>query len=163
MTDILDTKYITINKDGVFVGGQPTISYYEQQICQFYSLGDTFAAIQAQNPEMQELHVGAFRTPGDLGETGNPSGVFGKYSWCRVKLFDGRLGPWVGNGMYSSASSCAAKSAAICVSRVRGNPAMRSSLLNFAKKDKEAKEQYETVSVIKDGIYRITIERIKQR
>lgn len=168
MTDISNTKYVTINKDGVFVAEQPVTTYHGEKIYFINGIKANFAEIQSQNPKIQELHIGAFETKGELAEQGTPSGVFGRNAWARVKLFDGRLGPWVFTGWYGSASNCAS----YCVSGsgyvVRYNPIICPALLDFAEKDSintenKQKEQYKTVSVFKTGIFRVTIEKIKQR
>ena len=160
MTDISNTEYITINKDGVFAEGRPATTYHGKKIQYITGAKANFAEIQNQNPKIQELHIGAFETEGKLAEQGNPSGVFGRTVWCRVKLFDGRLGPWVFTGWYGSASTCAA----YCVSGsgyiVRHNPDICLALLDFAEKD-SVKEQYKTISVFKTGLFRVIIEKIK--
>ena len=153
MSEIPNTKYITINKDGVFVVDKPATCYRGKQIIAMDDIKENFVAIQKQNPNVQELHVGAFETEGKYSKPSTPSGKFGRNAWCRVKLFDGRLGPWVFHYTYSSASGCARFCAYNCGHDVRYDSGMRSALLTFATKE------YET----KDGIYKITIEKLVQK
>ena len=133
MSEIPNTEYITINKDGVFVGSKHATRYRGSLICNVCSIKENFRNIQHQNPEIQELHVGAFETKGEHAQPGNPSGKFGSNAWCRVKLFNGRIGAWVFDHTYSSASACAGRCAYYCGYHVRPYSAMRSGLLNFTK------------------------------
>ena len=137
MTDIPNTRHITINKDGVFVNGQHTRSYNGSQIHFIESVKSQFAEIQRQYPELQELHVGAFETAGIFATSGNPSGNFGRNAWVRVKMSDGRLGPWVFSDPYGSTFECAAHCAHDCVCIINYYSAMRSAMLKFADKDKQ--------------------------
>ena len=166
MTDISNTEYITINKDGIFVGGKPATKYCEEKIDFVNAIKTNFAEIQRQNKNVQELHIGAFETKGKFANSGTPSGVSGRYAWCRVKLFDGRLGNWVYQSAYGSVADCMNGCAHLCSSCVRYSAVMRSAVLDFTKNintENKQKEKYETISVVEKGFYRITIERIKQR
>jgi len=164
MSDIPNTGYITINKDGVFVGGKTATTYREGNIGFLGKVKENFAEIQRENPGIQELHVGAFDTAGFFAKPGNPSGNFGKYAWCRVKLFDGRFGDWVFGIQYSFSTDCASFGALYCTTHVCNNFSMRLAVLNAVLNMKnKQKEQYKTISVIKAGSYRITIEKNKQK
>ena len=160
MSDIPNTEYITINKDGIFVGGKTATTYREGNICFLGKVKENFAEIQRENPGIQELHVGAFDTAGFFAKPGNPSGKFGKYAWCRVKLFNGFLRPWVFNIQYSFAADCASFCMLYCSNCVCNNFAMRVAVLDIENKQKE---QNKTISVIKAGSYRITIEKNAQK
>jgi len=155
MSDIPNTEYITINKDGIFVGGKPATHYHGVEILFIDETKILFAKIQKKHPEISELHVGAFETSGAYAKPGNPSGKFGPNSWCRVKLQDGRLGPWVFAGTFILASDCASYCASDCGYYVYSYSGMRSALLGFAK-------QYETVNIIESRNYKITIEKLKE-
>ena len=168
MTGIPDTEYITINKDGFFVGGKPVGLYHGERINYIHFVKENFTETQNKNPEIKELHVGTFACKGEYLQIGNPTKEFGPNVWCRVKLSDGRLGPWVFCATSSSTSDCVNNCADHCAYLARYEPAMLSALLNFVETDKInteniETEQYETISVIKDGIYRLTIEKILQR
>lgn len=88
MTDIPNTEYITINKDGIFVGGKTgaLIVYGGIAIHCSSSITEIFNDIQETvNIDFKEVNIGAFDTPGKFAEHGEPSGKPGKYTWCRIK------------------------------------------------------------------------------
>lgn len=125
--------YITISKYGVFVGGNPAKTYRGSKI-QFMDRAQRyFAAIQKQNPEVQELHVGVFITPGEEAKPGNPSSSVGKHVWGRVKLSGGYVGPWVLIHTYRSASGWAGGCAVDSVEFIYHDTDVRSAMLNSAK------------------------------
>ena len=130
-----NTDYITISKYGVFVGGNPAKTYRESKI-QFMDRAQRyFAAIQKQNPEVQELHVGVFITPGEEAKPGNPSSSVGKHVWGRVKLSGGYVGPWVLIHTYRSASGWAGGCAVDSVEFIYHDTDVRSAMLNFTKEN----------------------------
>ena len=135
MTDIPNTEYITINKDGVFVGGKPATIYRGENIKFIHDIKANFVAMQKQNPEVQELYAGAFETKGEYAKPGIPSGKFGPYAWYRAKLSDGRLGPWVFSHTNIPACDCAKYCAYNCGNYVRLST-MRSAVLNILQKQK---------------------------
>jgi hypothetical protein len=92
--------------------------------------------MQREKPEVKELHVGAFKTKGACAETGNPTKEFGPNAWCRVKLSDGRVGPWVFWRTYNSAANCAVFGAYACCNSVRHGFGISSAVLEFAKANK---------------------------
>ena len=135
--DIPNTKYITINKNGIFVGGEPATTYNGEKIYSIHEVKSQFAEIQRNRPEVQELHVGAFETAGFFAKPGNPSGKFGRYAWVRVKASDGRLGPWVFCLDCYPPSFCAGFCAKNCCIDVCDFSSMRSAVLKFTKEDKQ--------------------------
>lgn len=167
MSDIPNTEYITINKDGIFVGGKPATHYRGVEILFIDATKILFAKIQKKYPEISELHVGAFETSGAYAKPGNSSGKFGRHAWCRAKSKDGKLSPWVFSRTYGSASDCASNCAYGCGYGVQGYSDLRSALLDFVKTGKvnsenKEKEQYETVKVIKSINYEIIIKKLKR-
>ena len=135
MSDIPDTKYITINKDGIFVGGK-TVRFYQGKGIGFVDdAKKNFAKIQSEHPEIKELHIGAFKTKGEYANVGNPTEEFGPNAWCRVKLFDDRLGPWVFYKTYASNYACVRNCVYDSGYNFRYYYIMRSSLLNFSSRD----------------------------
>ena len=136
MTDISSTEYITVNKQGVFVGDETDKKYRGKTIGYIRDINKVFADIQSKKPEVQELHCGAFEAKGTYAQPGNPSGKFGPSVWCRVKLSDGRLGPWVFLYSYGSASECASYCAINCVNNVNSSSAMCSAVLNLSETGK---------------------------
>ena len=163
MTDMPNTEYITINKDGVFVGGKPATKYRGEKIQMLNQVKTYFSYLQMESPEVQEIHVGAFEAGGIYANPGNPSKVLGPNVWCRIKLFDGRLSPWIFDSAINSASDCASYCALLGCLSVQCDR-MKFAGLKFTKKEEieQPKEQYEIVSAIKLGNHRFTVEKINQ-
>ena len=145
MVDIPNTEYITINKDGVFVGGKPATTYRGVKIYGINYVQDALAWIQEQNPNITELHVLSSETSGYFATVGNPSSTRGRYAWCRVKMTDGTIGGWVFANAYSSAPNCAINCAGSCAARVRAGAAFRRAVLGTALD----KQNVETNSAVK--------------
>ena len=95
MTDIPNTEYITIDKDGLFVGGFHATHYRGMKIAQTDNVKRFFNSIKQANPSVRELHIGSFDTRGKYAEIGNPSGKPGVKTWCRAMFSDGKVGNWV--------------------------------------------------------------------
>jgi hypothetical protein len=132
MSDIPNTEYITVNKDGIFVGGKPAEKYRGEYIWNIDGVKRVFAWMQEQNPEIEEFHIGAFATRGEYTEIGNPDGAFGPNAWCRVKYKNGNLGAWVFIYTSGSAAYCAHSCASSCAHNVRGYASFRSAVLGSA-------------------------------
>lgn len=132
MVDIPNTEYITVNKDGIFVGGKPATTYRDEDICGMQDVENMFAWMQKQNPEIEEFHIGAFET--QHAKPGNPNGVFGPNAWCRVKFKNGKLGAWVFDYAYGSADICASHCAADCANLVRYSAGFRAAVQNSRQK-----------------------------
>jgi len=137
MAVIPDTEYITVKRGddaqvGIFVGGKPATHYHGQEIYDINYVKDTFAVIQEQNPNVTELHVLSSKTWGECDTVGNPSSTPGRYAWCRVKNNDGKLGGWVFDHAYTSASDCASFCASFCASYVQADAAFRRAVLGTA-------------------------------
>ena len=137
MTDIPNTEYITINKDGIFVGGKPATHYRGEEIYDIRYIKRRFSDIQKLNPDVAELHVLSSETFGKYAKVGNPSGSHSRNAWCRVKFNDGRIASWVFGHTYSSAVSCAGYCAYNCAYFVRESADFRSAVLGFAAIDKQ--------------------------
>ena len=97
MPYIPNTEYISITKDGLFVGGKPATHYRGQPIKLTEEIQYYFILAQQSNPNTKELHVGAFDTVGEFAIPGIPSGKDGINIWARRKTDNGRLGDWVFN------------------------------------------------------------------
>lgn len=135
MTDIPNTKYITINKDGIFVGGKPATTYRGEEIYGIDYVKKAFELMQRQNPDVEEFHVGAFKTPGKYAKAGNPSGECGPNAWCRIKLrgMDVPSALWVFDCSYPSVTDCAYFCANYCMSFVRARVGFRTAVLEAAE------------------------------
>ena len=129
MADIPNTEYITVNANGIFVGGKPATHYRGVSIYDTTYVKDVFAWIQKQNPNITELHVLSSETSGYFATVGNPSSTHGRYVWCRVKNNDGKLGGWVFYYAYRFAPYCAHKCARNCAGAFHGDPAFRRAVL----------------------------------
>lgn len=83
-------KYITVkpDKDGrpqIYVNGKNTcVTHYQGTYVRYPTdIILYFDYLQEACPEVEEVHIGAFNTPGEHAEIGHPSGN-GKYTWCRI-------------------------------------------------------------------------------
>lgn len=108
MTDIPNTQYITINKDGIFVGGKPAV-YYRMRKILYNTIYTrlTFDLIQKQHPEIIEIDVMSSKTYGEDTEILNPSEKHGPNAWCRIKFNDGHVGSWEYFCNFGKPSLCA--------------------------------------------------------
>ncbi len=156
MTDIKNTEYITVNANGVFVGGKTATTYRGQKVYDTdYVKYNTdymkrvFAWMQEQNPNIIEFHIGAFVTPGEYAKPGNPDGVFGPNAWCRVKYKNGNLGAWVFFYAYGSAADCASYCAGNCAYSVRNYASFRSAVFDLGDKQKPQESKYKGVKLYK--------------
>ena len=137
MADIPNTEYITVKRDengavDVFVGGKPATDYRGVKIYEINYVKNTFAEIQELNPNITELHVLSSKTSGGYAMVGNPSPEHGRYTWCRVKNNDGKLGGWVFALARTSAWDCAYRCADRCAYYVRADAAFRRAVLGTA-------------------------------
>ena len=176
MTDIPNTEYITINKDGIFVGGKPATTYRGKEIDGIDLVQSYFVDILKLNPDVTELHVLSSKTRGKWTMAGNPSGKHGPNTWCRVKFENGNLGAWVFYYTYSSAANCASICAYGCASYVRTFALFRSAVFGAANgKQNSQPKQNALTNALKDtdlskfvgkpvqlNGYKIIIEKIAQ-
>ncbi len=173
MTDISNTEYITVNKDGIFVGGKPATTYHGEKIRNIDEVKIVFAWMQEQNPEIEDFHVGAFESLGGWAKPGNPDGAFGPKAWCRVKKKGSSPAPWVFGYAYSSAADCADYCAYFCAVYVRSYASFRSAVFGkqnvnpMAKPQNQELKKLEQVdfsklpkSPIELNGYRILVEKI---
>ena len=180
MTDIPNTEYITINKDGIFVGGKPATTYRGEKIWNIDFVKWVFAWMQEQNPKIEEFHIGTFVTLGECAKPGNPDGAFGPNAWCRVKYKNGNLGAWVFIYTSGSAAYCANGCATGCAYAVRDYASFRSAVFGSANDKQNVKpmakpqnpelkklEQVDFSKLPKSPIelngYRILVEKISTR
>ena len=140
MKDVIKEAYITVNKDGIFVGGKPTTEYNGYEIYDVEYVKKTFVRIQQKNPQIEEFHIGAFLSAEGEGlEPGRPDATFGTNEWCRVKFYDGRVSPWVFNEPRVTHESCACYCAADCIGRACANASFFSTMVNVVI-DKDAQK-----------------------
>ncbi len=176
MANIPNTEYITVNANGIFVGGKPATTYRGEKICNIDYVKRVFAWMQEQNPNIAEFHIGAFESLGGCAKPGNPDGAFGPNAWYRVKYKNGNLGAWVFDLTYSSAADCAYYCASNCAYGVRPYASFRSAVFGKQNVNTMAKpqnpelkklEQVDFSKLPKSPIelngYRILVEKISTR
>ena len=104
MPDIPNTEYITVKKDGIFIGGQPAVYYRGQKVHSQSVTTAYFLYVQEKFPIIEEFHILSSKTDGkmyDMNET--PSQQDGKFTWCRIKFTNGKTGYWVPNLIWNNA------------------------------------------------------------
>jgi hypothetical protein len=135
MTDIPNTEYITVNKDGIFVGGKPAKKYRGQEIYDIDYVKLVFEWMQAQHANIAEFQIMSSKTRGVYAETGNLSAEHGPNAWCRIVLNDSSAAPWGFNYTYGSAADCAHRCAYYCAYNIRLNTDFRRAVLGVAAID----------------------------
>ena len=149
MVNIPNTEYITVNANGIFVGGKPATTDRGEEINLPDSVHRDFAHIQTLNKNVAELHVLSSETRGERAKPGNPSGKHGPNTWCRVKFENGNFGAWVFYNEYASAAFCACYCAVDCAYDVRNNALFRSVVLGETIDKSKAKQNVLT-NALKD-------------
>lgn len=158
MMDIPNTEYVTINKEGIFVGGKPATRYHGYEMLALDKARKDFAKIQKIYTYVEELHIGAFQGIKPAYATpGNPTGKSGLHAWCRAKFRNGDLGDWVACFSYPSDFLCGRCLVEDCTNEMcEKEPDFRSAVLKHKNKE------YSAVKVMEFGNYRFTIEKIVQ-
>ncbi|MBP9999596.1 MAG: hypothetical protein KBT14_02785, partial [Proteobacteria bacterium] len=133
--DIPTDAYITVKRDEkgeveIYVGGKPATKYRGQNIWDVPYIKECFEWMQAQNPDIEEFHIGAFETLGEFARSGNPSSGFGPHTWCRLKFKNGKCGAWVFSITGISAADCALSCADDCAHDVRNYSGFRAAVFN---------------------------------
>lgn len=95
MPDMPKTEYITINTNGIFIGGKPATTYRGATIGYPESIHKNFQNLQKHYPNIQEMHFLTSKTTGEFYKTGNPVAEKGDNLWARVAFNDGYVAPWV--------------------------------------------------------------------
>jgi hypothetical protein len=152
MENIPNTEYITIKKEGVFVGGKPATRYRGKEILYLDGVKVFLSSIQKKNPEIKEVHVGTFVTKGKYGETDVPSGKPGKNIWCRVVLADGEVKKWVCLLEEQVPAFCAYQ----CINYLMHMSSFRNAVLG-----KNRGPVPRIIKIIRFGSYKFTIERTR--
>lgn len=117
--DITDDEYITIKKDGVFVGGKTNTQYNGQNI---FNNGDTLENFVSCDALMESEHgvgideIHCLQSSTELDKDCEPVvDSNGVYSWCRFKFTDGKLSPWLPYEEFPNAAECASFCADYCI------------------------------------------------
>ena len=168
-----NTDYITINEQGVFVGGQPARKYKDKYIHEVTDLPILFCAVkyrikQEMNLDLSELHILSSETDTRTGfgvyHQGNPSAKYGNNSWCRAKLLDGTVLPWTQYWEFYSDGDLSESCSTICrelvgeQGRLECGKAFRKAVFSPVS---DSVEKYKKVKEIKLGRFAITIKRIR--
>ncbi|MBQ3785258.1 MAG: hypothetical protein II843_02600 [Alphaproteobacteria bacterium] len=99
-----DNDYITINENGVFVGGQPATHYRGVEIAELDRIKNSgFRRIkkyakEKYNRDVSALHCMSSETQNTLGHQWPPSPNPGNNKWYRLEFSDGSLSLWQGMG-----------------------------------------------------------------
>lgn len=136
MADIQNTEYITINKDGIFVGGKPATTYFGKEIWSINDINYYFQLIQKFFPNVMELHAISSIIGGKFAIAGNPGGGSrdGNNIYCRVRYQNNELGSWIFHSGTDWGGSCVKTCENMCaIACVQGfcfyGPKFRATLL----------------------------------
>ena len=145
MTDIPNTKYITINENGIFVGGEPATHYRGEEIGYTKEDMGFFRTIKSHYPDLEELHILSSETQGYIGWIGNPSAKHGPNAWCRGKFSNGVIGQWVSADKPGSAAGCVRYCIIACANPLYSGSTFRDAFLTpcintGAKQDEKAQQ-----------------------
>jgi len=94
MAELPNTEYITVNKDGIFVGGKPATHYRGVEIGFPEAVKRKFQVIQSRYPNIQEMRFLTSKTSGEFLSNGNPDVENGPNGWACIKFNDGYIAPW---------------------------------------------------------------------
>ena len=106
---ISNNDYVTISRDGIFVGGKPATVYHGQTIAKPEQIMQVFKMPGLE--DIIEFHVLQSDTAGQVFHAGNPeSSATGHYIWIRANTKYG-MSPWIFRlpdiGRDDAASLCA--------------------------------------------------------
>lgn len=106
---ISNNDYVTISRDGIFVGGKPATVYHEQTIAKPEQIMQVWNMPGLE--DIIELHVLQSDTDGQVFHPGNPEpAATGHYIWIRANTKYG-MSPWIFRlsdiGRNDAASLCA--------------------------------------------------------
>ena len=81
----LSKEYLTINKNGLFIGGEPATSYCDNEIRNPEYIMNMFGLIQIKYPTITEIHMLMSETVADaVYQYGDPSMKHGPNQWVRT-------------------------------------------------------------------------------
>ena len=147
MSKITDKEYITINRDGVFVGGKKATKYNGRPIARVKELNFVFF-MTAGLEKIKEIHVLQSSTEGKVFEAGNPEpSKTGGHIWIQAVTEAGTT-PWIyrlgGNYDESTASLCGFQ----CAWTLNQYPSWVKTLLNAANKTDAMKKGTKAVETL---------------
>lgn len=147
MAKITNKDYITISRDGVFVGGKPATKYHGKPIAKLQEVGYVFF-MSAGLETIKEIHVLQSSTEGTVFEAGNPEPAKdGGHVWIQAVTETGTT-PWIyrlgGNDGKDIASLCAFQ----CAWTLNQYPSWVKTLLKFANKSDAMKQGTKAVETL---------------
>lgn len=95
----MEDYFLTINKDGVFLGKNAAIKYRGEKLDK-YHIQDITKWFSIENdslspkPQFTELYVMSSESAGLFSVSGKPSLKHGKYVWARAKSLGGAVSDW---------------------------------------------------------------------
>lgn len=96
MSNIPNTAYITINANGVFIGGKPATYYRGVKIIDSIEyIKAHFQIIQSRYPNIRHMRFLTSKTTGEYNKPGNPVAENGDNLWACIVFNDGYEGPWI--------------------------------------------------------------------
>ena len=96
MATIPNTEYVTVSKEGIFVGGKPATYYCGQKILYPETIMDNFKKIQSKYLNIKEFRFLASETTKEnILESGTPVAKHGLNGWACFEFIDGFISPWV--------------------------------------------------------------------
>jgi len=109
------TEYITLNKDGCFIGGRPADRYRSELILTKKDYVVSAFTGPLHKLGVQEIHALTSKTRGTDLKPGKPSGKHGKNIWCRITMIDGTTGKWIHLSKVYSARAAAMFCVKVCI------------------------------------------------
>jgi len=108
----MEDYFLTINKDGVFLGKSPATKYRGEELDKYHvqDVRKWFAIDNdclVPNPKFAELYVMSSETAGLFSIVGKPSVKHGKHVWVRVKTLGGAVSDWTYLCEFKSSSDAA--------------------------------------------------------
>ena len=95
ISNIPDSECITVNRNGIFVGGTPATYYRGVKIGSPENINPLFQTIQNRYPNIRHMCFLTSKMTGEFNKPGNPVAENGDNLWARITFFDGYVGPWV--------------------------------------------------------------------
>ncbi len=131
MYKISDKDYITVNKNGIFVGGKPATTYRGEEILFPKDIQNFFNDIQEESMLISDVHVLLSKTSGKSNQVGKPVGDKGNYLWSRVVLNGVPEGDFVCSNSFAVPRHVASDT----LRWIRNNTDFRLKLLRTAKQE----------------------------
>ncbi|MFQ6778417.1 MAG: hypothetical protein ACLRFI_03985 [Alphaproteobacteria bacterium] len=159
MEKITNKDYITVNADGIFVGGKLATEYRGKTLIPvyLYLFKEYFLYLQQQKPNISSVHIMSSETAGNYAKTGKPSSKHGMYAWCRVKYKDRTMGNWVFVNEVRSAAYYL--SVMVCL---RSDADLRAAVLESEKDKTNFQEQIQDLDK-RIATARKTLETLEQQ